>query len=84
MLILTLISLFVILCQILRDNKRVKSCRVMSTTKLVRRYRTVITLVYYGISLNAGQLAGNFYVNNLISGFVEIPANIFSFFASLK
>ena len=47
-------------------------------------YRTVITLVYYGLSLSAGQLSGNFYVNNFISGFVEIPAYTVSFLASQR
>jgi len=41
-------------------------------------------LVYYGLSLTAGQLDGNFYVNNFISGLVEIPAYTSSFFASQK
>ena len=44
----------------------------------------VITLVYYGLSLSAGQLAGSMYVNNFISGLVEIPANTSSFFAAQK
>jgi len=44
----------------------------------------VVTLVYYGLSLSAGQLAGNVYVNNFISGFVEIPAYTSSFFVSQK
>ena len=44
----------------------------------------VVALIYYGLSLSAGQLAGNFYVNNFISGFVEIPAYISAFFASQK
>ena len=42
--------------------------------------RMVITLVYYGLSFSAGQLAGNRYVNNFLSGIVEIPAYIISFF----
>jgi len=44
----------------------------------------VVTLVYYGLSLSVGQLAGNLYVNNFISGFVEIPAYTSSFFAAQK
>jgi len=40
----------------------------------------VITLVYYGLSLSAGELAGNRYVNNFLMGLVEIPAYIISFF----
>jgi len=48
------------------------------------RCRTVASLVYYGLSLSAGQLAGNFYVNNFISGFVQIPANTSAFFVSQK
>ena len=50
----------------------------------VCRCRMVSTLVYYGLSLSAGQLAGNLYVNNFISGFVEIPAYTSSFFVSQK
>jgi len=46
--------------------------------------RMVVTLVYYGLSLSAGQLAGNMYVNNFISGFVEIPAYTSAFFVSQK
>jgi len=50
----------------------------------VLRGRIVVTLVYYGLSLSAGQLAGNLYVNNFISGFVEIPAYTSSFWAMHK
>ena len=48
------------------------------------RHRAVALLVYYGLSLSAGQLAGNFYVNNFISGIVEIPAYPFSLFVMQK
>jgi OCT family organic cation transporter-like MFS transporter 4/5 len=44
----------------------------------------VITLVYYGLSLSAGELAGNRYVNNFLSGLVEIPAYTASFFILQK
>jgi len=44
----------------------------------------VVTLVYYGLSLSAGQLAGDLYVNNFISGLVEIPAYTSAFFAMQK
>jgi len=47
-------------------------------------YRIVVTLVYYGLSLSTGQLAGNLYVNIFISGFVEIPAYTSSYFAAQK
>ena len=33
-------------------------------------------LIYYGISLNVGNLAGNIYLNNFLSGLVEIPSHI--------
>jgi hypothetical protein len=42
--------------------------------------RMVITLVYYGLSLSAGELAGSRYVNNFLSGLVEIPAYTTAFF----
>ena len=44
----------------------------------------VVTLVYYGLSLSAGQLAGNLYVNNFVSGIVEIPAYMSALFAAQK
>ena len=44
----------------------------------------VATVVYYGLLLSAGQLAGNLYINNFISGFVEIPAYTSAFFVSQK
>ena len=50
----------------------------------MHRYRGVVFLVYYGLSLSAGQLAGNLYVNNFISGIVEIPTNPFSLFLMQK
>jgi len=34
----------------------------------------VVSMVYYGLSLNSGNLGGNFYVNFTISGLVEFPA----------
>ena len=44
----------------------------------------VVTLVYYGLLLSAGQLAGNLYVNSFISGFVEIPGVASAVFAMQK
>ena len=37
------------------------------------------SLVYWGISFNIGDLSGNLYVNVIISGAVEIPANVMPF-----
>ncbi|KAK2159966.1 hypothetical protein NP493_1680g00013 [Ridgeia piscesae] len=37
----------------------------------------VVCLVYYGLSLSSGTLAGNKYVNFFLSGFVEVPAILF-------
>ncbi|XP_062580306.1 organic cation transporter protein-like [Saccostrea cucullata] len=34
----------------------------------------VVSMTYYGLSLNTGNLGGDFYVNFLISGVVEFPA----------
>ena len=36
--------------------------------------RCVSSLVYYGLSLSTGSLAGNRYLNFFLSGIVEIPA----------
>ncbi|XP_060068380.1 organic cation transporter protein-like [Ylistrum balloti] len=34
---------------------------------------TVVTMIYYGLSLNSGNLGGNFYLNFFLSGLVEFP-----------
>ena len=34
----------------------------------------VVSMVYYGLSLNTGNLGGNFYLNFTLSGLVEFPA----------
>ncbi|XP_064001276.1 solute carrier family 22 member 15-like isoform X2 [Pogoniulus pusillus] len=48
----------------------------------VLRWRTIVlmyiwyvcSLVYYGLTLNAGELRGNLYLNVALSGLVEVPA----------
>jgi len=47
-------------------------------------YRMVATLVYYGLTLTAGQLAGNFYVNNFISGLMDMFGVTSAYFTSQK
>lgn len=37
-------------------------------------YRMVVSMTYYGLSLNTGNLGGDFYMNFFISGLVEFPA----------
>ena len=39
-------------------------------------HRLTVAFVYYGISLNIGDLGGNPYINFCISGGVELPANL--------
>ena len=39
-------------------------------------FRLTISLVYYGLTLNSGKLAGDIYVNTLLVSLVEIPAAI--------
>ena len=46
--------------------------------------RFVASMVYYGISFNTRNLAGNIYVNICISGAVEIPALLFVVFIHNK
>ena len=38
--------------------------------------RCVVYLVYYGLSLISGTLAGNLYINFALSGAVELPSII--------
>ncbi|XP_069131277.1 organic cation transporter protein-like [Argopecten irradians] len=35
----------------------------------------ITSMTYYGLSLNAGNLAGDFYLNMIISGLIEMPAH---------
>ena len=37
-------------------------------------------MVYYGLSFAAGNLPGSVYVNNVISGLVELLSYVFTFF----
>ncbi|XP_074642119.1 organic cation transporter-like protein [Tubulanus polymorphus] len=37
----------------------------------------VVSMVYYGLSLNAGNLGGNIFLNSFLSGLVEFPAYTF-------
>ncbi|XP_060551325.1 organic cation transporter protein-like [Ruditapes philippinarum] len=51
------------------------STRVMFIRTLVIFFNwMVVSMVYYGLSLNTGNLGGNFYLNFTISGLVEFPA----------
>jgi len=47
-------------------------------------YRMAISLVYYGLTLSAGELAGDRYINIFLSGVVEIPAYLVFFFMLQK
>jgi OCT family organic cation transporter-like MFS transporter 4/5 len=38
------------------------------------------SLSYYGLSLNAGSLGGDFYLNTFLNGAVEIPADLLGLF----
>ncbi|XP_033741202.1 organic cation transporter protein-like [Pecten maximus] len=53
------------------------SSRVLLLRTLVILFNwCIVAMIYYGLSLNAGNLGGNFFVNMFLSGLVEIPANI--------
>ena len=43
--------------------------------------RCANSLIYYGLSLSTGSLAGNVYLNFFLSGLVEIPAYFIAAFA---
>ena len=44
--------------------------------KVIQFFRFACSLLYYGVALNMGSLAGNLYLNVFISGALEIPANL--------
>ncbi|OWF37562.1 Organic cation transporter protein [Mizuhopecten yessoensis] len=39
----------------------------------------IISIIYFGFSLNAANLSGNFYLNHLLASLVEFPANAVAF-----
>jgi hypothetical protein len=41
---------------------------------LILLFRLVVSMGYYGLSLNTGNLSGDFYINFLLSGLAEFPA----------
>jgi len=45
-------------------------------------FRFVTGLVYFGISLNVTSFIGNIFANNAISGILDTPAAILSFYLS--
>ena len=49
---------------------------------IIDTYRFTAGLGYYGLNFNVANLTGRIYMNNLISGAVEIPAALI-FFLSL-
>ena len=51
---------------------------LMCHTGYLRRFTD--SLMYYALSLNTQALSGNIYVNTVISGAVEIPANLLAIF----
>ncbi|XP_069129266.1 organic cation transporter protein-like isoform X2 [Argopecten irradians] len=57
------------------------SSRVLLLRTLVILFNWgIVAMIYYGLSLNAGNLGGNFYLNMFLSGLVEIPANTIALF----
>jgi len=62
---------------------RWRRCSVGDDRLLVWRRvdcRMAISLVYYGLTLSAGEFAGNRYINIFLSGLVEMPAYLVFFF----
>ncbi len=39
-------------------------------------HRFTVNLLYYGLSLNTGTLAGNVFTNTFLLGLVEVPGNL--------
>ncbi|ELU15629.1 hypothetical protein CAPTEDRAFT_92879 [Capitella teleta] len=67
------------------DNKKtvldlVKSPLMLKQSLILVIFRLTDGLMYYALSLNTESLSGSVYVNTVISGVVEIPANIAAIF----
>ncbi|XP_036361987.1 organic cation transporter protein-like [Octopus sinensis] len=64
------------------NNKRVEIWKMFTIPQLLKRTLilmlnwAIVSLVYYGLTLNIGKLYGNFYMNFFLNSVVEFPANI--------
>jgi len=65
-----------------REREREREREMLTMVTYI--VRMAISLVYYGLSLSAGELAGNRYVNIFLSGLVEMPAYVVFFFMLQK
>uniref|UniRef100_H2XXG9 Major facilitator superfamily (MFS) profile domain-containing protein n=1 Tax=Ciona intestinalis TaxID=7719 RepID=H2XXG9_CIOIN len=63
---------------VISDNKLYHEYNITFIKKTKKRLlpRFVNSMVYYGISLNAGALAGDIFVNNALNGVMEIAAYV--------
>ncbi|XP_063709628.1 organic cation transporter protein-like [Culicoides brevitarsis] len=73
----------------LETEKVTKSESVLSIFKYKKMFFIVVncsfcicvnSLVYFGLSLNSVTLAGNKYLNFILSSFVEFPSHVFGYF----
>eukprot|EP00106_Octopus_bimaculoides_P001414 XP_014768856.1 PREDICTED: organic cation transporter protein-like isoform X3 [Octopus bimaculoides] len=68
------------------NNKRVETWKMFTIPQLLKRTLilmvnwAIVSMVYYGISLNVGKLYGNLYMNFFLNSVVEFPAYILGFF----
>ena len=45
----------------------------MQLTVALLLFRMIISMTYYGVTMNAGNLGGNFYLNFMLMGVAELP-----------
>ena len=57
-----------------------KLIRVNKRKKDNNFFRIAASVGYYGLSINTNNLGGNRYLACFLSGAMEIPANVFSYF----
>ncbi|CAG2100135.1 unnamed protein product [Medioppia subpectinata] len=64
-------------------NKKGHNLLDLFKTPNMRKYTLILwyawvvnAVIYYGISLNMGDFGGNFYISFLLSGLMELPANL--------
>lgn len=51
----------------------VYKCHFFPQISFVILPRMAVSITYYGVTFNAGNMGGNFYLNLFLMGFVEIP-----------
>ena len=70
-------SAFTLTCEIISGDFSLRTTYTVFGVCARLFFRLVISMVYYGLALNAGSLAGDIFLNNAMNAMVEIIGHFF-------